>query len=253
MNAVGKSIFTVLTVCLLAGAFVMGRGCGAKSAQSQISSLSAQLAESEKTVQLKDGLYATELAQVTSLQSLLDGSDAQVKALKDELAKTQAQLLDTQQIALQWKNAYEGQLAANQSTQGQRTRVDFSGKLGPIAAQGYTLTDPAEAHLSLRQIDPLLLTVSVARQKDGKWTSYVTTSDPNIDVKVKLGGVDPGAVSPSWQQRIWLDAGIDFLGGRSASLGASYHFDRWSLGFRCSIWEPTDFGCGLTAGFRIFN
>lgn len=253
MNSILRYILGVVVISAVAGAFLVGRGCGASSAQKQIADLSSQLATTEKTVEVDKGVYATEVEQMSSLESLLTGDSSEIKALKQQLSQTQADLLSTQQIVVQWKNAYEGELAANQSLQGKRERVDFSGKLGPIAAVGYTLTDPAEAHLSLRQVDPLTLTVSVARQKDGKWSSYVTSSDPNIDVKVNLAAVDPGVLAPTWKQRIWLNSGVDFLGGRSASLGVSYHFDRWSLGVSCSVWDPIDFGCGVTAGFQLFK
>lgn len=242
---------------------------GARSANSEVATLTEKLAESEKTVELKQGLYATTLVQANDLQSLLTGKDAQVQALQKQLTDSQAQLLTTQQLVVQWKSAYQGALKATQTNGGAtptpvdgavevpvalgRTRVDFTGGLGPISATGYTLTNPPEAYLSLIQTRPLKLTVSVARERDGTWTSYVTSSEPNIGVNVSLGGVDPGVLAPSWYERIWVDGGIDFLGGKRASLGLSYRMDRWALGAGCSLETGWSAGCGLTAGFRLFK
>ena len=232
---------------------LLGYNCGTRKAQDQVATLTTQLAESEKTIELKDGLYSTTIVEMNNLKDLLQGSDAEIAALKKQLSDSQAQLLTTQQVAIKWKNAYEAELTANQS-QGSdgRTRVDFQGDLGPIHAQGFTLTDPAEAHLKLDQLRPLVLTVSVAKNKDGKWQSYVTSSEPNMQAVVNLAGVDPGVTSPSWRPRIWVDLGADFIGDHAARAGLSYHFDRWSLGASCSIWAQGE-GCGATVGFRLFK
>lgn len=258
-------------IATLAGIAVLGAAlydCGKKTADSKVADLTTKLAESEKTIEVKDGLYSTTIVEMTNVKNLLDSSIAAVAGLKKQLDETQAQLLTTQQVSVKWKNAYEAELKAHQkdpcaptatdpapcptSPPEGRTEVDFTGDLGPIHASGHTLTNPAEAFLKLDQIRPLVLTVAVAKNKDGKWQSYVTSSEPNMQVDVNLAGVDPGVTSPSWKQRIWGDVGVDFLMGRRASLGASYHLDRYSIGVSCSVWEGGN-GCGLTAGFRLFQ
>ncbi len=236
--------------------------CGKRSAQNQVADLTTKLAESEKTVQLKDGLYATKIVEESNIQNLLDGSRKEVEALKKQLSDSQAQLLTTQQVALKWKQAYEASLKSQQSDGGkgtgpdgqptERKRVDFAGDLGPIHATGHTLTDPPESYLKLDQTRPLILTVSVAKNKDGQWQSYVTSSEPNIDAQVNLGGVDPGVTSPTWRERIWLDVGFAAIGGQGGQVGLSYHFDRWSLGAFCMAYPGGD-ACGVSAGFRLFK
>lgn len=240
----------------------VGYGCGQRSRANEVSDLTTKLAESEKTNQIKDDLYATTILELDDTKKILDTSRTEVATLKKTLDDMQAQLLTTQQVAVKWKNAYEAELSAHQSDGGsgsgsdgnpvERKRVDFSGDLGPIHAEGHTLTDPAEAHLKLSQIRPLILTVSVARNQDGKWQSFVTSSEPNMSVDVNLAAVDPGVISPTWKQRIWLTGGVDFLMGERASLGLSYQFDRVSLGADCSAWV-NGHGCGLTVGYRLFK
>lgn len=262
----GTKIMWVIFVVAGVALFMMGRDCGSKSRDKEVQGLSSQLTSAESTVKLKDGLYSTALVQMAGLNGLLDTSRTEVAALKKQLSDSQAQLLTSQQLTITWKNAYQGALAAHQSngttvptnatTSGTvpalRTRVDFDGTLGPFEVRGYTLTNPAEAYTNLSQIYPLILTVAVAKNKDGTWSSYVTSSDKDVDVKVKLGGVDPGVAAPGWKQRIYLDAGVYPLGGKGGSLGVSYHFDRWSLGVACQ--DVGGIGsCGATAGFQIFR
>lgn|SRR5574337_743844 len=266
MNVTSDQLKRISSGILIVGGAIIAASqvysCGKRSAQGQVADLTTKLAESEKTVELKDGLYATKIVEESNVQNLLDGSRKEVDALKKQLSDSQAQLLTTQQVSLRWKQAYEASLKSQQSDGGkgtgpdgqptERKRVDFVGDLGPIHATGHTLTDPPESYLKLDQIRPLVLTVSVARNKDGQWQSYVTSSEPNIDARVNLAGVDPGVTLPTWRQRIWLDVGATPLGGPAATVGLSYHFDRWSLGMFCEAYPGGD-ACGISAGFRLFK
>lgn len=235
-----------------------GYGCGARSRDAQVAELSTQLASNEHTIEIKDGLYATKIVEMGSLTSLLDTKRAEVAALKKQLDDSKAQLLTTQQLVVQWKKAYEGAVNAQQTdVPGSdptvtRKKVTFDKDFGPIAVNGYTLTDPPEGFVSVRQTRPLKLTVSVAKNKDGTWSSYVTSSEPDMAVNVALGAVDPGVMDLGWRQRIWLDAGIGFLGDKGVSLGLSYHFDRVSIGAQCGVWANVQ-TCGASVGFRLFK
>ncbi len=249
----------IIVVVAVAGASVIAFNCGSRRSASTVADLSTKLAQNEKTIELKDCLYATKIVEMTSLTGLLDTSQKQVAELKSQLDASQAQLLTTQQLVVRWKQAYEGAVNAHQTDGGQgsggivRKRVDFDKDFGPISVTGHTLTDPPEGYVAVTQTRPLKLTVAVARNKDGTWSSYVTSSETNMDVQVALGAVDPGVTGPSWRQRIYLDLGAFALGGTGASVGMSYHFDRWSLGTSCAAWAGGTVGCGLTAGFRIFK
>jgi hypothetical protein len=248
--------------CALALAVGAGRvmyGCGQRSRDDHVAELSSQLAQSERTVKVKEGLYATKLVEMNDLRSLLDSSREEIKGLAEQLNDSEAKLLSTQEVAVRWKKAFEGAASAHQTDSGPsptepgvvRKRVDFSKDFGPIAVSGFTLTDPAEGTVSVRQTRPLLLTVNVVRDRDGKWASLVTSSEPTMEVGVRLGGVDAGVIPhPSWYQRFWLDMGTAELGDPAVSLGLSYRGDRFSLGASCFASSGTH-GCGLTGGVRI--
>jgi hypothetical protein len=238
----------------------VGYGCGQHSRDGEVSDLTTKLAENEKTVEIQNGVYATTMVSMKGLQVLLDTTQTQNAALKKQLTESQGQLLTTQQLVVQWKQAYQGALTAKQTPAGPSTtdpgvtreRVDFTKSFGPLDVSGYTLTSPPEGFITVKQDQPLKLTVAVARDKDGTWNSYVTSSDPTVSVAVTLGGVDLGILDPSWYQKIWATGGVDFLMGERASVGLSYQMDRVSVGADCSAWTGGH-GCGLTVGYRLFK
>lgn len=234
-------------------------GCGSRSRDDQVADLSSRLAQNEHTVQVKDDLYATQLVEMGNLKGLLDTSRSEIRALADQLKDSKSELLTSQELAVRWKKAFEGIAVAHQTDSGPsptapgvvRKRVDFERDFGPISVTGHTLTDPAEGEVSVRQTRPLLLTVSVARDGSGRWSSLVTSSEPSMEVGVKLGGVDLGVLpSQSWYQRLWLDLGTAELGDPAVSAGLSYRGDRFSVGASCFVVSGAH-GCGLTGGIRI--
>lgn len=250
-------IVGVLIAVLVLGA--IGYKIGQRSRNGEVADLSLQLAKSAETLQLAEGLYVRQTAELTNVGVILDSSRAEVKALKEHLKASDAELLTAQQLTLKWKRAYEAEVEAHQTEEPgpdggpPRKRVDFAGNLGPIHVIGHTLTDPPVAFLKLEQVIPLTLTIAVAQNKDGTWSSFVTSSDENVDVKVDLAGVSPRILSQKWYQRIWFDLGAGFLGDPSALVGLSYRGDKYSIGAMCTASSTTTNGCGATVGVRIFK
>lgn len=263
MNSYLKIIRTVVVVLIIVGVLAAAAKVGYMYAtrrySDRVAELSVQLSKTTETVELTTGLYTKQLIKYDNLVKLFASVDnAEIKALKKQLDESKAKLLVAEQVSLRWKKAYEDALAATQTeepagdTGVPRKRVDFDGKLGPIHASGHTLTDPPEAFLRLEQTDPLVLTMSVAQNRDKTWVTYVTSSDPNVDVKVDLAAVNPLILKEPWYERIWIDAGATFLGDAAGRVGVRYQFDRLSLGGDCTVWQ-TGSGCGLSVGYRIFK
>jgi hypothetical protein len=250
------------SVLLVSSLAVITFDLGSCSRNKEIEELSLRLAKSEETVEVGKGLYSTAIVELKSAEILLDGTREEISLLEKQLEDTGAKLLTAQQLTIKWKNAYEAILNADQvdlppdptdTTSPIRKRVNFSGKLGPIQASGYTITDPAQAFLKLEQIEPLVLTVAVAQNKDGTWTSYTTSSDDNVGIKVNLAGVSPRILSEKWRQRIWFDVGAAVLGDYAGTVGMSYRGSRYSLGAFCFASAGSLNGCGATLGVRIFK
>jgi len=253
-----------IAFAVLIGTVIVGRamyGCGSSSRDDEVADLSTRLAQSQHTVEISEGLYGTQLTEMSGLKSLLDSQRAEVRSLIEQLDRSKSELLTTQELAVKWRKAFEGALDTHQTDSGPsptnpgvvRKRVDFSRDFGPIAVSGHTLTDPPEGEVSVRQTRPLLLTVNVARGRDGKWSSLVTSSEPTMEVGVKLGGVDLGAIPRDhWYQKLWIDLGVAALGDVAGSIGLSYRGDRFSVGASC-FGSDASRGCGLTGGVRLFK
>lgn len=239
--------------------FQQGYSCGARKGRDQVSKLTALLAESTETIELTTGLYAATVAQVEDLTALLNTNDAKIAEMQRVIDQLNAEVLVLEKISVRWKKAYEDALDARQTEEppvepggDPRKRVDFEGNLGPIRATGHTLTDPPEAFLKLEQVVPLTLTMTVVQNPDGTWTTLVTPSDDNIEVKVDLAAVDPLVLSQKWYQRLWVELSTGILGDPAGSLSLGYYGDRLSLGAGCSLWEGGR-SCGLNVGFRVFK
>lgn len=244
---------------VLAVGFKVGDWWRNRQTADEIADLKVKLSSTEETLEISTGLYGKKVIEYENINRLLVFKTDEMIALQKHLADTKASLLTAEQISLRWKKAYEAALAANQTEEPPidggipRKRVDFSGRLGPITATGHTLTDPPEAYLKLEQVDPLKLTLVVAQNKDKSWSTYVTSSDENVEVTVDLAAVNPLILSPKWYQRIWLDVGAAALGDPAGYVGASYRGDRISVGAMCYASADSMAGCGGTLGVRIFK
>lgn len=255
LKAIGPIAAALLFLLLLIGAFWWG----SHRHDAEIRALNTRIAENSVTIEAKQGLYETALGQVSDVKSLLDSSSKEVKDLKDQLDQMKSKVLTAERVTVQLKAPISSPTTATQSPASpsvvggrERQRVDFAHDFGPFKVMGHTLTDPAEGFVTISQGRPLALTVAVARNKDGTWSSLVTSSEPDVGVSVTLGAVDPGVISPSWYQRIWAIGSLSALPSPGASLSIDYVGDRLLLGPSCQAWNG-GWGCGLSVGARIFR
>lgn len=228
--------------------------------KNDVAGLATKLATSEKTLEISQGLFAIKVHEVEGLASALEyiksKSGKEISALQEQLRKAQQEILSLNSLVVKWRSAYEGLLEATQGEEtgpdGQvRHRVDFRRDFGYIGVSGYTLTDPPEGYVKVEQLRPLKLTLAMTKNRNGTWSSLVTSSEDNVAVDIDVSALDLSVISPRWYQRLWGEVGGDFLGAKDVSLGVRYVSDRWSLGASCRVGDAK--GCGLTAGFRIFK
>lgn len=253
-----KTIVALLVAGVLFGLVYAGYRHGVNKEKDRIAELSLQLSKSQETLEIQKNLYSKKVVEMSDLTLMLDTSRSEIVALKHHLEDAQAKLLVSEQVTLRWKKAYEDYVSAHQ-TDGPpddhgvvRKTVEFEGTLGPIHATGFTITDPPEAHLKLEQLVPLILTMNLVQNKDGTWSTFVTSSDDNIGVTIDLAGVNPLVLKEKWYQRIWAEAGASFLGDPAGRVGLRYQMDRFSVGTDCTVWQ-TGSGCGVNVGYRIFK
>jgi len=208
----------------------------------ELARLRNEAASKDQTIEIQKGLYTKLVIESDNIKSLLDSKDLQIKELLGQVKKNDEDLLTANQLVVQWKKAYEGLATANQThvepTQpGQpgRDRVSFNKDFGMIGVKGYTLTNPAEAWVSVNQLKPLKITVAVTEDKNHQWHSYATSSDENTAVDIALSGVNPYILEPKWYEKVQFNAVL--AGGNTQNgfgglvgLGVSYKIKQFDVG-----------------------
>lgn len=233
-----------LVVLILLGMHFLDK----RSADKEKVDLQNQLALRDKTIEEKNGLYEHLAISSSGVIGQLDESNAQVKALKEQLKKSGEQLDNATSVALNWKKAYEGVANATQSTvpstdtspsAASRIRVDFNENWGYISAKGYTLTSPPEAFVHVQQDRPLKLTVALSQDKTGAWHSYTTSSEDNVNADITVSAVNPSLRNERWYERIGVAADLG-IGSQSTGaalllgVGATLQIGQFDVG--PSIW-----------------
>jgi hypothetical protein len=263
-NAVLKyGFFTVLGLMIVAIVFAAIKK---NSYDRQLANLRNEVAGKAHTIEVFDGVFEKMSLETNDLRATLDAKDKQVQDLLSQVKKNREDLLATNQLLIRWKKAYEGAAAANQTevppTGGKvaRKRVDFDRSFGAYKVSGFTLTDPAEAGIKLEQIQALAITLAISQDKAGAWHSYVTSSDDNTGVDIKVSAVNPYVLEPRWYELIELN--VSLAGGQGgqgfgvlAGVGASYKIKQFNVGpaFFLSISDRVDKFFGLNAAWRPFE
>lgn len=97
-----------------------------------------------------------------------------------------------------------------------RIRVDFHEEVDPIRVEGFTLTNPGEADLTVGFTRPLRLTTTVTQAEDGSWKTYVEGDWPNLEIEQIDSVVNPQPI----RERTFVENLI--VGG---DLATSFQFD----------------------------
>lgn len=217
---------------------------GKWSNDKEMARLRNEVALRDKTIEVQKGVYTKLSLETADLRKLLDSKDEQVKGLLEQVKKNKEDLLAANQVAIKWKKAYEGAVAANQTevpvdpgnpTGPTRKKVTFQKDWGMIGVSGYTLTDPAEAFVKVEQLRALMLTLAISQDPTGAWHSYVTSNDENTAVDIKLAAVNPHILEPKWYEKLQLNLAL--AGGTTnngfgilVGAGVSYKIKQFDVG-----------------------
>lgn len=198
----------------------------------KLTDLQNQIAERDKTIEVSKGVFERQAKDIEVLKSLSDAKDKQVSALKKQLDSAKQDLVTATTAVLKWKQAYEGLANATQTDQKDgRVRVDFKKEWSFIEAEGYTLTNPAEAYIKVQQTKPLKLTIAIARDKQGKFYAYATSSDANVDIDIQQAAIDTDKFKESWYQKIGVSLALAASGDVFGShVGLTYRFGKVDVG-----------------------
>lgn len=218
-----KFVTTILVLIVIAMGVVMW--FQRRSHRSDLVKLHNEIALSTKTVEIHKNAFEKKAAELENFDSVLRTFEASgehdaetIRRLRKKIEERDEEILATSRVAATWKKAYEAAVDATQSIDpggdlddpsDDRIRVDFEHDFGYIGVEGFTLTNPPHAWVSVSQNRPLLLTLTVTQAVDGHWTTYVTSSEDNVDLDIRLSGVNPYLFEEKWYEKFSLDFGVD--------------------------------------------
>lgn len=263
-----------LILGLMLALVVMGLGAAwyKHSYDKQITQLQNEMAEKDKTIEVQKGLYTKLTVQSEDIKGVLDQKDQQVKELLNQISKQKQDLLNASTVVASWKKAYEGLAKATQTDvppdptkpavagAKPREKVDFHQDFGYIGVDGWTLTNPPQAWVRVKQNRPLKLTLAISQDKDKAWHTYATSSEENVGVDIQVTAVNPLLLQPHWYEKIGiaidLGMGTNRGGlGALAGIGLNYQIKQFTVGPH--IWlginDVVDKYYGLTFEWRPFQ
>lgn len=139
--------------------------------------------------------------------------------------------------------------SVSQESEGEsRTRVSFDESIDPLRVSGWTLTNPAEAEVSVRFTRPIRLTSVITQRPDGSWSSYFDSDWEDLEIEELSTTVNP---LPQRQEAIRRG----FVVGLSARMGIVRPID--SVGADLSLLYESGtrrkFTLGPTVGFSTVD
>jgi hypothetical protein len=278
MDKLYKIISIVLASCLFLGGILF---YFEKRAHSRIvDNLNNLIAKQEQTIKEKEGLYSAQSVKIDSLESQL----SEMRDLKKIISERNEKIESLTKLALKWETKYFKIKDANQTVVSindlidpldpldpldnttpaceeclsqYRLRVDFSQQSGNWMIEGFTLTNPAYAELSLKRLSDFLLSLVLAKN-NGKYRVYL--SDENNEfagAEINLL-IDKDSFKRKWYEKIILNGGMSVgLRGGLFSGGLSYFmFDDLTIGPRVDMFFNGDESLifyGVNVGWMPFR
>jgi len=237
--------FLLIVVLTLTGAWAVHLYLEGRSQGSQIVSLQESLVSKDKTIEEQKGVYAKLAADSANISALLDKQDLQIKELQRQVSQSGEKLLAANSVTIGFQRKIDADAKAKQTdikSSGKladfipipahkRERVDFSRDFGFVGVDGYTITDPAEAHLSLVPGKPLKVSLVISEQRDGSWKTYATSSDNDVSVDIGLSAVNRNVLAPPWYTNLGFRAELGGgYYGALVGLGVDYTIGQVELG-----------------------
>lgn len=231
----------------------------------QRDALARKLAESERTIEIKEGVFQKSVVEMEGLAAALAESESRVRDTRDVIDRLNAELVSVSNVSLRWKRKYEGLLSATEThlpppvddpDAPTRVRVDFAGSFGPFDIEGYTLSSPPEVRASLEQARPIDLSVQLIQLPDGKWSTIVSTPEgAEYDVDISLSAVDQDFERIDWRDKLSVDLDVGLYETPSVGVGVRYG-SAISAGPRCSAYADirgVSWSCGAALSWRPFD
>lgn len=230
--------------------------------EARIVELQNVVAEKDKTIESKDGVYQRLAVQHEDLKDLLSSKDEQLKSLKEQLDHQGSQLLTANTLVIKLKKDLEAKPVIvprppDTNKPGiMTTDFDTEDQFAPFKVTGVMVADCNTqkwegALLKLSQTRPFRFSVVVSQDKDGTWRSSTTSSEKNFEVDIALAAVNPRLLEEKWYEKISIsaEAGVGTNPGLLVGLGANYGIGKFDVGLR--VWGVLDRGASPYFGASL--
>jgi hypothetical protein len=255
-----KVLFSVLALIILVAGifcFMFWR----KSAEQEKARIDAQneVARLSAVVMEKENAWSRLSQQRDDLEQQLRRSNVELSEIIDQ--RDEAIVSLTQAFAsFRSIRVVVSPANVSQNTENGRTRVSFEETVDPIRVSGFTLTNPAEADVSVEFVRPLRLTTAITQQEDGSWRTYIESDWPNVSIENIETSVNPLARrDPGFMSRFLVNVSTSVspkFSGATASVGFMYGItDSFYLGpFVEGVVSGDSFvSVGAMASWRVFG
>lgn len=265
MNQLKKTLIAAGALLLVIGLVVLGLTLKKNAYEKKIVELQNQVAERDKTIETKEGVFQKLTLQNKNLEKLLDDKDLELREALDLIDQQNGQLLTATKLVAKLRKDLEakgdGVVLPPKPEDPSALTVSFDINLPSDAkplfnVKGHTTGDckrekDASAFVSLKQVTPIRFSLIVSQDKDKTWRTTVTSSDENFEVDIALAAVNPYMLEQKWYEKISLnaDVGIGTNPGFLAGVGASYAIGKFEVGPR--VWAVLDRGASAYFGASL--
>lgn len=192
-----KVIMAVVIVAL--GFFGLASFMRANSEENKRIESQNRIAQMSKVIQEKENLWSRLSQQQEDVIGILRRDN---EGLADQIEKQGDTILALSETVVKMKsvrvvvrheNITQDPVEPTEPGGDERLRVSFHENVDPISVEGFTLTNPPEAEVTVGFTRPLKLRTVITQQQDGAWRTYVEGDWPNLDIQQIETVVNPRA------------------------------------------------------------
>lgn len=193
-----------------------------------------QLAEQAEVVRENSETWSRLATQYEDLDRRLAEQGEGLKTVADLIKERDEQITTLSQVVAKIRptvirflptNVVQTELPSQEGNDQNRIRVQFDEEQDPVRVSGWTLTNPAEAEVSVSFTRPLRLASVVTQQRDGSWRSYFHSDWENLEIEEINTSVNPFPQTGQRAREAFIvGLGVDFTPTRPMdSIGGNIH------------------------------
>lgn len=200
-----------------------------------------QIAELSRVVRESNGAYSRLAQQAESSSSILATLQERNQQLASIIEQRDEQILQLTtaighirpvNVVVRPNEISQTVIPSEENPEIIRRRVDFDTTHEDyLRISGFTLTDPAEANVSVQYTRPINFTVATTQSEDGSWRTYIESDLPDLQIGQIESRVNPIQIR-STVRRIEqeIELGIGSIVSTNGNSGALYAIAGYDFG-----------------------